>query len=201
MAVSISARCSVPYSSEGVLPYWNHGEEAMDYFETDALSRQQHAAEAGRRHHSPEETTQFFKAALVVSKLYEGRRKQRAGTVVEVLFDSSLQGNSDGVRSAGKLARQMLFRAGTYHVDVQIEAIPDAARLSIMGQLLNASNPEIVAREALVTLSNGCGNLVHLVTNEFGEFCGEIENSSDLKLVLPNGRGAPITISLRDALV
>ena len=95
----------------------------------------------------------------------------------------------------------MLFRAGTYHVDVQIEAIPDAARLSVMGQLLNASNPEIVAREAQVTLSNGCGNLVHLVTNEFGEFCGEIENSSDLKLVLPNGRGAPITISLRDALV
>ncbi len=48
----------------------------MDYFETDGLARQQHAAEAGRRHHSPEETTQFFKAALVVSKLYQGRRKQ-----------------------------------------------------------------------------------------------------------------------------
>ncbi len=175
----------------------------MDHFEADVPARQQHAVEARRRHPSPEETTQLLKAAFVASKLYSGRKKQRDGTVVEgeVLFDSSLQSNCNGVRSTGKQTRQMLFRAGAFHVDVQVEVIPDSARLAVMGQLLNANNPEIVAREAQITLSTGRGNLVHVVTNEFGEFRGEIENSGNLELVLHSREGKPITISLRDALV
>jgi hypothetical protein len=124
----------------------------------------------------------------------------REGTVVEVLFDSSLQSDCDGVRSAGKQSRQMLFRAGPYQVDVKIEPIPDTARLGVIGQLLNPSDPEMVAREAQVTLSNRRGNLVHLITNEFGEFRGEIENSDDLELILPSRGGKPIIISLRNAL-
>jgi hypothetical protein len=182
------------------LPYWNHREKAMDYLETDAPSHHQHAAEVVKGRHSPEGTTQFIKATFVPSRLYQGRKKERAGTVVEVLFDSSLQSNCDGVRSAGKQTRQMLFRAGPFHVDVQIEAIPDAARLAVIGQLLSASDPETVARQVQVTLSNGRGNLVHLVANEFGEFRGEIENSCDLEIVLPSRAGKPIIIPLRDTL-
>ena len=47
------------------------------------------------------------------------------------------------------------------------------------------------ALQAQLTLSSRRGSLVHLVTNEFGEFRGEIENSGDLELVLPNGGGNP----------
>jgi hypothetical protein len=169
----------------------------MNHSDTDTLSTQR-AAEVGTGDHSREETIQFAKTAFVVSKLY--RKRSRAGTIVEVLFDSSLQPIRDGVRSAGKQTRQMLFRAGPYQVDVQIEAIPDAPRLAIIGQLLNASDPQMIAREAHVTLSNRRGNLVHLITNEYGEFRGEVEDSGDLELVLRNGGGKPIIISLRKAL-
>ena len=162
--------------------------------------RMKQATEVERGHQTPEEAVRFIKSAFAVSTLNRGRKKQQAGTIVDVLFDSFLRSNSVGMRSAGKQTRQMLFRAGPYHVDVQIEEIPDSARLSVTGQLLNASSPGMVGRDAQVTLSTRRGNFVHLVTNEFGEFRGEIENSGDLELILPSRGGKPIIISLRNAL-
>ena len=171
----------------------------MGNSEPDGLSRRQ-AAEVVRAHHFRDGAIQFINAADVTSKQYPGRKDQREGTIVEVLFDSSLQSNIDDVRSAGKQTRQILFRAGPYHVDVQIELIPDTVRLAITAQILDARDPECMCRNAQVTLSNRRGNLLHLVTNEFGEFRGEIENSGDLELVLPGRGEMPIVISLRNAL-
>jgi len=39
-----------------------------------------------------------------------------------------------------------------------------------------------------------------MLTNEFGEFHGEIEKSDDLEIILPGRGGKPITISLRNAV-
>ena len=130
------------------------------------------------------------------------RMKQQAGCFAEVLFDSLSASRFEGTRFAGnRTTRQLLFRAGPYQVDVKVEVIPDSVRLSITGQLLDVSVPEMVAREAQVILSNRRGNLVHMLTNEFGEFRGEIEKSDDLEIILPGRSGKPITISLRNALV
>ncbi len=127
--------------------------------------------------------------------------KQQAGCFVEVLFDSLSASRFAGTRFAGnRTTRQLLFRAGPYQVDVKVEVIPDTVRLSITGQLLDVSVPEMVAREAQVILSNRHGNLVHMLTNEFGEFRAEIEKSDDLEIILPGRSGKPITISLRNAL-
>jgi len=41
---------------------------------------------------------------------------------------------------------------------------------------------------------------VHAVTNQFGEFSGEIENSGDLQMTFASPGTQPIVISLRDAL-
>ncbi len=173
----------------------------MGCSETDGLwNLMPQANGVDRGHHPQEETVRYMKAAFAASNLNRRRKKQQPGNVVDVLFDSSLRSNSVGMRSAGKQMRQMLFRAGPYHVDVQIEEIPDSARLSVTGQLLNASSPGMVGRDAQVTLSTRRGNFVHLVTNEFGEFRGEIENSGDLELILPSRGGKPIIISLRNAL-
>jgi hypothetical protein len=171
----------------------------MGNSEPDELSRRQ-AAEVVRAHHFRDGAIQFINEADVTLKQYPGGKKQREGTIVEVVFDSSVQLNIDDVRSAGKQTRQILFRAGPYHVDVQIEVIPDTARLVITAQILNARDPGRVCRDAQVTLSNRRGNLLHLVTNEFGEFRWEIENSGDLELILRSRPGKPIIISLQDAL-
>lgn len=154
------------------------------------------ALEAG--YQPPAADVRIAKAAFAAA----GRAtKQRAkGSFVEVLFDSLLQPMSAGARSAAMGTRQMLYRAEPYQIDIQIEAKPEANSLVVTGQLLDVSHPEIVGRDVQVTLSNRRGNVVNTVTNQFGEFRGEMENSGDLELSFPGRGGKPIVISLRDAL-
>ena len=122
------------------------------------------------------------------------------GSFVEVLFDSFLQPTLAGTRSTSLGTRQMLYRADPYQIDIQIEAKPEGNRLMVTGQLLDVSSPGIVGRNVNITLSNHRGNVIHTVTNQFGEFRGEIENSGDLELSFPGKGEKSIVISLRNAL-
>jgi hypothetical protein len=135
----------------------------------------------------------FFTASWVVSP-------KKARNPIEVLFDSFLQPAFAGARSAGVGMRQMLYRADPYQVDVQIEARPEGNRLAVTGQLLNLSRPDFAGSHVQVTLSNRRGSIVHTVTNQFGEFQGEINFSGDLELSFPGPEEKPIVISLRNAL-
>jgi hypothetical protein len=121
-------------------------------------------------------------------------------SLVEVLFDSFLQPILAGARSSGLGTRQMLYRADPYQIDVQIEAQPEGNRLMVTGQLLDVSSPGVVGRDVKITLSNHRGNVIHTVTNQFGEFRGEIENTGDLELSFPSQGEKSIVISLRNAL-
>ncbi len=120
--------------------------------------------------------------------------------LVEVLFDSFLQPMLAGARSSSLGTRQMLYRADPYQIDIQIEAKPEGNRLMVTGQLLDVNNPGIVGRDAKITLSNHRGNVIHAITNQFGEFRGEIENTGDLELSFPGQGEKTIVISLRNAL-
>jgi hypothetical protein len=119
---------------------------------------------------------------------------------VEVMFDSFLQPMLAGARSSGLGTRQMLYRADPYQIDIQIEAKLEGNRLMVTGQLLDVSSPGIVGRDVKITLSNHRGNVIHTVTNQFGEFRGEIENTGDLELSFPGQGEKSIVISLRNAL-
>src|SRR5882724_3083350 len=105
-----------------------------------------------------------------------------------------------GARSAGAVTRQMLYRADPFQIDVHLEAKPGSNRIMVTGQLLDLSNPEIVARDTRIFLSNMRGQVVHAVANQFGEFSGEIDNSGDLQLTFASPGATPIVISLREAL-
>jgi hypothetical protein len=94
----------------------------------------------------------------------------------------------------------MLYRADPYQIDVQVEAKPGSNRIVITGQLLDLSNPEIIARDTRILLSNMRGQVVHTVANQFGEFNGEVDNSGDLQMTFARPGGQPIVISLREAL-
>ncbi len=60
--------------------------------------------------------------------------------------------------------------------------------------------PGIVGRDVKITLSNHRGNVMHTITNQFGEFRGEIENTGDLEFSFPGQGEKTIAISLRNAL-
>jgi hypothetical protein len=127
-------------------------------------------------------------------------QRKGASSRIEVLFDSFLQPFFEGARSAGAGTRQMLYRADPFQIDVQVEAKPDGNRIVVTGQLLDLSNPGVAGREARIVISNMRGHIVSAVTNQFGEFSGEVENSGDLQLTFATPDSQPIVISLRDAL-
>jgi hypothetical protein len=138
------------------------------------------------------------KAAFAASGL--ARKKKESPSLVEVLFDSFLQPAVAGARSVVVGTRQMLYRAGPYQIDIQIEPKPGSNRIVVTGQLLALSHPGTAGSEIQVTLSNNRGHSAIAVTNQFGEFSGEIENSGDLELSIPGETGQPIVISLRGVL-
>jgi hypothetical protein len=122
------------------------------------------------------------------------------GSFVELLFDSFMQPMLAGARSSGPGTRQMLYRADPYQIDIQIEAQPEGNRLMVTGQLLDISSAGIVASDLKIALSNHRGNVIHTITNRFGEFRAEIENTGDLELSFPGQGEKSIVISLRNAL-
>jgi hypothetical protein len=138
------------------------------------------------------------KAAFATAGMAQPQKESRG--VIEVLFDSFLQPAVAGARSVVIGTRQMLYRADPYQIDIQIEPKPGSNRLVITGQLLDLSHPGVIGRDLQITLSNRRGNAVMAATNQFGEFSGEIENSGDLELTVPDKGDQPIVISLRNAL-
>jgi hypothetical protein len=146
----------------------------------------------------PKEIVRLAKATFEAAGL--ASRRKSADSRIKVLFDSFLQPAFEGVRSASPGTRQMLYRADPFQIDVQVEAKPGGNRIVITGQLLDLANPGATARDTRVLLSNMRGHVVHTVSNQFGEFSGEIENSGDLQMTFAGPDGKPIVISLREAL-
>ena len=156
------------------------------------------SAAAEGNYQPPEGAVRIAKAAFAGAGL--GSRKKGADSRVKVLFDSFLQPIFAGARSAGTGARQMLYRADPYQIDVQLEMKPNGNRVVVTGQLLNLSDPKIIAAGTRVLVSNMHGDVMNTVANEFGEFSGEVKNSGDLQLTFATPSGEPIVISLREAL-
>ncbi len=157
--------------------------------------RQSAALEAN--YQPPADAVRVVKAAFAGTVL-SGKRKTAASRVA-VLFDSFLQPVFAGARSAAAGARQMLYHADPFQIDVQIEA-KSSNRVQVTGQLLESNNPAISCYDVRVVLSNMRGNTLHVVTNQFGEFSGDVENSGDLQLMFTGADDKPVVISLCDAL-
>jgi hypothetical protein len=146
----------------------------------------------------PPNTVRVVKAAYDATRM--ASQEKEAKSLVEVLFDSFLQPAVAGARSMATGTRQMLYRADSYQIDLQIEPKPGSNLLVITGQMMDVSTPEMVSRGVPVQLSNYRDSLVQAVTNEFGEFRCEIDNSGDLELSVPGRGDTAISISLRNAL-
>jgi hypothetical protein len=175
------------------------GADCKQCMETVALWQKLHnMAVMEASYQPPEADVRIAKAAFAAAGGVAQRKEK--GSFVEVMFDSFLQPLLAGARSSGVGARQMLYRADPYQIDIQIDAKPEGNRLTVTGQLLDVSSPGIVGRDVKITLSNHRGNVIHTVTNQFGEFRGEIENTGDLELSFPGQGEKSIVISLRNAL-
>ena len=145
----------------------------------------------------PPEAVRIAKATFAALEL--ALQREPASSSIEVVFDSFLR-PLEGLRSAGGGTRHLLYRADPFQIDLQLELQPADKRVVVTGQLLGLHDPRIVGGNVGIILSNQRGRVVRTVTNQFGEFRAEIENTGDLTLVFYEADNKPVLISLRDAL-
>jgi hypothetical protein len=144
------------------------------------------------------ESARTVKAAFAT--IGSAAKRQETGSYIELLFDSFSQPRPAGTRSAAMRIRQMLYRVEPYQIDLHIELQPEHNRFVVSGQLVDLSHPEMVGRDVQVMLSDGREYIVNTVTNQFGEFVGEVKNSGDLEISFLGRNGKPIVILIRGPL-
>lgn len=135
-----------------------------------------------------------------VKAAFSPATRYTASRPVQLLYDTFSHPVPRGTRSSSMKIRQLLYRADPYQIDIHIELHPERNRFVVTGQMVDLSHPDLVGSDVKVTLSDGRDSVVNSVTNQFGEFRGEVENSGDLEISLLARGGKPIVILLRGAL-
>jgi hypothetical protein len=169
------------------------------YVETGALwQKLADAAEAEASYQPAPEIVRVVKATFATA----GVAARRNGTDVpmQLLYDSASQPAMAGTRSSAMRIRQLLYRADPYQIDLQVEFQKEQNCFLVTGQLVDVSHPEMVGRDVQVILSDGREYIVKTVTNQFGEFRGEVKNSGDLEISFLGRGEKPIVILLRGPL-
>lgn len=107
---------------------------------------------------------------------------------VQLLFDSSQAPLPAGVRSAASAARQLLFGASNYRIDIRIEPHVDSDKVTLIGQVLRTTDPSDGLAEIPIALIKGRQVVAETLTSQFGEFqldC-DLKGRFDLWLRLPS---------------
>jgi hypothetical protein len=160
---------------------------------SEAVAVWQRAREASSveaEYQPPAGVVRIAKAAFAAAGL------DKVPSGVKLLFDSILQPMAAGVRSVSTDTRQLLYGVGPYLIDLYISAKPGGKSVSVTGQLMNSKFPERILNSVPIAVGNGAGTVVLAITNEFGEFRGELDYSGDLELRLPSPEGQEIVIRL-----
>lgn len=162
------------------------------------LQRVADATAVAASYEPPAESVRLAKAAFATARL--APKPRETSSLTRLVFDSFSHPAPAGTRSAAMRIRQLLYRAEPYQIDLQIDLQPERNCLVVTGQFLDVRRPQVFARDVQVTLSNCGASVVNTVTNQFGEFRGEVENSGDVQLSFLDRGGKPIVILLRGVL-
>lgn len=116
----------------------------------------------------------------------------------ELLFDSYAQPAGDGIRNSVTAARQLLFRIGAIFVDVELGRRADSNSTSLVGQLLDSSNPGRPPAGVVVALVDGGRRIAASTTNDCGEFRFEFAPRENLRLSVRFDHCKPVYLPLVD---
>jgi hypothetical protein len=111
------------------------------------------------------------RAVCAAKGLVALRTRPRRVPIAQLLFDSfRAPAFAAGTRSFANDARQLLYAADDFRVDLRIEPNQEKSRVCLLGQVLISSAPARPATGVRTTLLQGSKILATLQTNEFGEF-------------------------------
>lgn len=123
--------------------------------------------------------------------------------LARLVFDSFREPLPAGVRSARGVSRQVLYRAGSYFIDLRLDSTAATRRVSLVGQVVRRGAARVSHRTASVALVDGRTVLSHAPVNSFGEFQVDYDSKSRIRLrvLLDAGRTAvdlPLSRLLRE---
>ena len=114
--------------------------------------------------------------------------------VARLIYDSCREPLPAGIRTIARGARQVMYKAGTFVVDLRLESQPDNNRVCLVGQILRQADPLKSVEDVPVLLVQENSNVAETTTNSFGEFQLEFEpnKKNRLSLVLNENRAIVI---------
>ena len=165
----------------------------------DLLQKLMVAAVADAQYQVPEQAVRMARAiyALQGPERIQVLPRIRA----RLTFDSFREPALAGVRSQQRIARQAMYEAGDYLLDLRIENERGEPKVSLVGQIANRVIPEQKLANVPVILAAGADVLGRTTSNDFGEFQIEYEPRRPLCLYVPvQLAGSEIEIRLEDLL-
>jgi hypothetical protein len=129
----------------------------------------------------------------------QSTEKEKQGVVANLVFDNFAKPVLAGVRSSIAAARQMVFEAEGFAVDLRFDGPAPSKRIVLTGQVLAKRVPGSALRDAVVILWTHRGlAIAEARANAFGEFSLEFEKQSKLRLSIEVAGQKHIRIPLAD---
>ena len=90
-----------------------------------------------------------------------------------------------GMRSQSRLSRHLLYEAGSYSLDVQLEHQPGSGLVSLTGQLADRNKPATSTADLPVLLVDRKRLMSSTLSNRLGEFHLEYIPARNVRLQVP----------------
>jgi hypothetical protein len=116
--------------------------------------------------------------------------------VARLLFDSFLTPSLAGVRSLHASGRHFIYERNNTTIDVLVDVQPASSRISLMGQVLDATRPQARKENLAVVLTAKSGTLARTTTNRFGEFNLQFQFAENVSLEIRMGERSWISVPL-----
>jgi hypothetical protein len=138
-------------------------------------------ANADASYDPPEYAVQCARAIYVLQHPREVKRAP--GFVAKLVYDSFRAPLLAGVRSQQQgVAQQLLYEAGPYHLDLQLQRKIDSSEVVMLGQIASREQPAIGVPNVPVLLLSEHSVLSKALSNHLGEFIMEYRPASSMRL-------------------
>ena len=153
---------------------------------------------AGRREKKYRPSESAVQRAKEAFGLREVWRPSGRKTRARLIFDSFLQPLPAGVRNSMAATRQLQYRSGSLLIDIDLTKESHGAEgpVLLMGQILNAENPDRQVKDLRIFLFRGKRVRAQTNSSPLGEFRFELADAKNWKLFLETEGQGVIPISL-----
>lgn len=146
----------------------------------------------------PESSIRVVKASFAMRQLMSARTEKFE--LAMLVFDSSeVTPITAGVRRSAASARQLLYKSGSFCIDMRMQPRPGSDSVVLMGQLLDSSRPAHGIGDVPVSLLCEGDTLSHKTTNQVGEFEFGFGALHDVQLVFGIGESRLLVVPVPNA--